>query len=517
MSTHEITLHIPVDRKETAQWIQTQSPSMVADALSICECAINSMIKTTGDEKVQNIHLLFEKRTLDLKKELQAVKSKKDEENKEYEEKLGNTEAEIKKTYSKKIQNLEDELRAHSKEEDTIRRKVIHEYDEIRNRDMNVHAQEIRRMNDSFGREISQLHERLQDGRSQLVEREAAMQSNEETNKKLLADCTKRLENILCKRNNVVKGQEGEASVHEIFSRLNLGLLHDDSHNKSQGYADATWEYDTPSCQTSLRCMVEVKNVMAIHSKKDVAKFDTDLQVAVASGRCNAAMFVSLQARIPGKEKIDITSMHGVPVLWISRLALDEMSVSTCVELAFMFFAQCWPLLCEGRGDDDISTTTSSMCDHLERQRGEYNKLTKIITRIESASRELYDEAKTLKDVRNKLIEGIDKLQIKNPQLVPVFEYNRSVENLQKSISNWHLDKCRYPVTVSDLQLEDTELERFALHDTNFIDAITYVKQNNSKKRKIKSMSGEDKDEMNNSSEHVVKKAAKKNSKTKEK
>jgi hypothetical protein len=236
--------------------------------------------------------------------------------------------------------------------------------------------------------------------------------------KRVEALASENREVLSCLSGSHARGRIGEHMVESTFSRLQMGTWQDDSSNPAEGFADALWEFCSTTGAPKLSALIEVKNVAALHSQKDIAKFHNDMASAIASNRANAGMFFSLSARFPGTRPLHICIMHGVPVCVASRSADDPMPATSLIELAFHAMAEVWPMICRQRGSG-VEGTILAAAEHYDRQLQDMDKLSKRIISISRLSVSLAREAKGLERLRDDWSTGIERLRHAHPQLVP--------------------------------------------------------------------------------------------------
>lgn len=251
------------------------------------------------------------------------------------------------------------------------------------------------------------------------------------------------------------RGELGEALVKQIHDTLNLGVLQGNSHTRSPGVADFTWSYTPPGDVRAVSALVENKFSHSGDSTCDVDKFMRDVDVAVRAGRVNAALYLSLIRRVAGRPKLSVDMVHGVPVMWASRDASDDMSAASLVEVAFSAFAATWPMLC-GRDDDSANVALQKVSALLNAQVDEYARLEPRITFLEKTSNQMRSEAVLLRKSRDTLVRQITNFQISNPS-VCVADLQEEVEGLEDSVltavRTYHQRKRGYyPKHADDLK-----------------------------------------------------------------
>lgn len=224
-------------------------------------------------------------------------------------------------------------------------------------------------------------------------------------------------------RSSASQGKLGEDFVSRVHADMALGTWEDTSHRPEEGYADAMWTLEL-SGSRKMRCLVEVKNVASLNPTKDLQKFDLDVSQGVRMGAINAAVIVSLRARIPGTKPLHLSIEHGIPVLRLSRESDDVLPARTLVQLGFTTLASAWPLIQNQRGDDqdqgrDVLNAASAF---LDEQLSKTTKLSKNIDELEKQARALNRIASDLKKTRDCIVKSVDCIRVQYPQLLPEFE-----------------------------------------------------------------------------------------------
>ena len=267
------------------------------------------------------------------------------------------------------------------------------------------------------------------------------------------------------------RGELGERFVRHVHDAMNLGTLSDNAHQRAAGYADGTWSYQPPGAERAISALVEIKFAATGDSEKDVAKFHRDLDVAVRAGRANAAVYFSLLDRVGGKAVLDLEIVHGVPVLWASRGAADELSAGSLVQLAFNAFATAWPLMC-GR-DAGSDATLQSVASLLAAQMDEYAKLEPRIAFLERTGDQMRREAGLLRKTRDALVAKVANFQGRHPALCAAAEMGSEAADGAETLEASTLQAIRahharrggyYPKTTQDLsrELDEAQLSKLS-------------------------------------------------------
>lgn len=243
---------------------------------------------------------------------------------------------------------------------------------------------------------------------------------------------SRRIEHLfgaLCGNNSTRKGEVGEAFVKRIHDAMQLGTLASNGRIKAPGFADHTWEYAPPAAADAssppppLTALVEVKFSHDPGRARDVGKFDEDVRVGVTSRRINGALYLSLVERLAGRPRMSFEVLHGVPTLWVSRAAEDDLSAATMVEMAFLAFAQAWPLLCATQVEAEDAAGAGRVHEEALRRAGafvhaqmrEHEKLDPRIASLEKVAEQLRRETLHLRKLRDGLFASAYQFQAQTP------------------------------------------------------------------------------------------------------
>lgn len=336
--------------------------------------------------------------------------------------------------------------------------------------------------------------------KNELQKRTEALDSALTAKDNAVAEFSRRVESLAAENREMIsnlsgtstaRGKVGEHLVETTFARLQLGSWQDDSANPAEGFADALWEFSHPSSPHKLSALVEVKNVAAIHSQKDVVKFHTDLQTAIANGRANAGMFFSLSARFPGTRPLHLCLMYGVPVCIASRSADDPMPASSLIEMAFHAMAEIWPMVCKQGLNTDVEQTIHAVAEHYDHQLQELERLSKRIASLSRLAASLSREVKALEKFRSDWTKDIEKLRQMYPQLcLDTQTADEEDETGEEAMDVWTSSgavqfmeaissfrdrgtKKRYPQKLSDLELT-TDSQAFVDSLPNALEIATF-------------------------------------------
>ena len=277
---------------------------------------------------------------------------------------------------------------------------------------------------------------------------------------------------------NTAVGKMGEDFVSAVHASMDLGSWEDTSKRPEEGCADAVWTLDFPSSR-KMRALVEIKNVATLHSVKDLQKFENDVSQAAKLGSINAAVLVSLRARVPGKKQMDISLRQGIVVAYLSRAADDPLPAETLVRLGFYSMASIWPLLQFHRGDSDQhSSALQNASAFLDEQLLKAQKLSKSIDDLEKQCRNLRRVSVDLKKTRDSMVNGVECLRTQFPQLQPECEepdkgladpwISPGAQELLRLVVAWKdAHGGRYPKSWADLGALPESVKSFFLETTS--------------------------------------------------
>jgi len=254
--------------------------------------------------------------------------------------------------------------------------------------------------------------------------------------------------------NSSDKGRAGENLVRHVHERLERGTLEDCTHVKAAGFADYTWDWTPPDC-ARITCLVEIKNSRSCDKSRDLNKFALDVREGSQTQRINAAMFISLVDRVAGKPRVSIELVHGVPTLWASRQPDDDISPSALVELAFVTFAGCWPLLAVNESRNDITSHAmlQAVASCLKSQVGEFQRLQPRIDSMQDAADRILREVTHMRRIRDDLMQGARAMQLKLPGVSADEEVENLVAHLEKAVRDYRAaHRERYPKELADLK-----------------------------------------------------------------
>lgn len=260
------------------------------------------------------------------------------------------------------------------------------------------------------------------------------------------------------------KGEMGESIAHHVFADLELGVLEVPGKNPSPGVADGLWKLDFDGDVPGIRALVEIKNCKKLHSKNDIAKFNTDVRAAVSQNRINCALLISERCRIEGTKKIDIRIENGILVVRASRAADDDLSVASLVKFVFVSVAQAWPHL-SMHTQTNKDAVVGDIAAFLSTLLVQISSLDPRIKFLRDTGNKMLREAVQLDELQHKIVHGIEALQTKHGQLktrgmTEDIEIDSGVTSkVMDAIEAFVIKKTHYPTNISDLPLDADILE----------------------------------------------------------
>lgn len=470
MAFAEIQLKLPADRAESAKWILQQSPDRVADVLLASE-AVHKCLQSVHSGKVLEE---AEERHAAAVAELTRL----------HEEELKG-EREVARSNMIRAQNAAEETRqareraAKDREELWAHNKtVLHEMSASHRSAIELLSKQASAMAESVKAKDDQLCQLTK------KQREAT---------ELYAEQIHKLTSSFAGKPSSV-GQLGEEVVRNTLHALGLGEYHDDSHKKTPGYADGTWIYQPADAKKRLVALVEVKNASAdtstclLSTSKDIAKFLED--VRAASARVSMAMLISLNKRIPNKDRITLSMETGVFTVWASRDASDSLPAVTLVEMAFRVAAETWRILSSLRpSEEDQSSLLASLKAHIDGQITRFLSIDKQIDRMVDSANSQLRAAKEMKAVQVQMLSSAQAVLLKLPHgdgggADDDFWQEEGGKRLLAAVLDWKGSKgggTRYPQKASDVN----HLVG-AVGDECFAEAVRRAKVDEAAKRKRK-------------------------------
>jgi hypothetical protein len=303
----------------------------------------------------------------------------------------------------------------------------------------------------------------------------------------------------LCGTSNA-RGQLGEHFVEGVHAELALGVLKNNSNQRRAGVADATWSFTPPGADAPLAVLVEIKNVARGATADDLDKFERDVRAAAQCGRVHGALYLSLVGRVPGKRSLELELLHGVPVLWASRAASDDLSARSLVQLAFASLATALPLLTAAGGGDGDATAPllAELALHFRSTLAQCHEMEPRITWLERTAETMRREAVLLRKSRDKLVQQVAAFETRHQLAVGEAATTDEAElraAVVAAIAAFHAaHHGRYPKAATDLPLADpAHRERLAARPELFHACDREVRDRNqaSKRRREAGGAGE--------------------------
>ena len=563
-ATTTIELCVPSSRVECAAWIVAQTPEDAADALSLCEATARAVKCQVSDGEIarltaesaqlrgeldrarakseDGIRTAIEEQRRELTLRFQAERDKscadQDARRVQHERALATLAAEKEEALAEAAKVRLNQKSLHEEqlsrvqgllnhELETLRRKLQSSCDELANVKNSERAeradalenlraahdlklQQLKAENDSRAAEIdkhmnmqlSWIRQELELTRERLAKADSERETVIRESKNEIREMWSQQRSVLggLRGSSSSVGQVGEHLVCTVFSALQIGIWEDTRGIANAGDGQWSWSGDGGG---PLQCMVEVKRVASLHTQKDVAKFWANVDTNLKAGKINAAMLLSLSARVDNARQLDVRMYNGIPVLLASRCADDAIPAAKLVELAFYAFASLWPSLARSRGGD-AEGLLDAVARRFNAQMEEVTQLSKRIDSIERCAQSLHREASGLRKVRDSICTGIEQVRLQYPQLY-ISEFNdEGGEDIEKT-DEWSTDRgralCeavesfrrlrhgRYPKTLSDLEkvggvaAMSEEVKTFASTSNRLDKAVSLVKSSQKRKR----------------------------------
>lgn len=408
----------------------------------------------------------------------------------EVNQRVKSIQADIHRNTSSEIERLKTEKNKLDKE--------IAETTKIMENNMNMYNQQLETERSFSQRRIGEIEEQQSLRVKELQEfvnsyKEQAQQARKEKDV-MVENLHSRFDSIFA-GGSQVKGSIGENIIDEVFADLELGTMTDVSKNTGQG--DRLWEYDFQSHRVGsagvpkLQAMVEIKNVKdRLHSKHDIGKFENDIISGIQQNRINAAILISLSARVSGTKQVDLKFEHGIPVLRVSRNSDDSIPASNMVKLAFITLAEVWPFITYKR-EESVNSIVEDMISHVDTQLISINSLTRQINSLEKSGLQLQRDSVALKKTRDSMLKQVEILKIQHPCMwggdKVEADDDGGEEEIREACMNaiikYRQDKGRYPQAPKQLTMLETD-QILAIGTQLFESVVKDVRGINAKKRK---------------------------------
>ena len=468
MTFVQIQLKLPAERADAAKWILQQSPERVADVLLISEAVHNCLQSAHSGQVLKDAEERHSAAVAEL--------------NRLHEQELKG-EREVAKSNMIRAQNAADETRQ-ARERATKEREEILAHSKSTLHDVSAsHKSAV----ESLSRQVSAMAASVREKDEQICN--LARKQEEATER--YAEQIHRLTSSFSGKPSSV-GQLGEEVVRNTLNGLGLGEYHDDSHKKTPGFADGTWIWQ-PSDAKRLVALVEVKNASSdtssclLSTSKDIKKFLDD--VRAASGRVSMAMLISLNKRIPNKDRITLSMETGVFTVWASRDAGDSLPAVTLVEVAFRVAAETWRVVSSlGQNDANQSSLLASLKAHVDGQITRFLSLDKQIERMVDSANSQLRAAKEMKAVQVQMLTSAQAVLLKLPHgdagAENDFWQEEGGKRLLAAVLEWKRSKgggTRYPQKASDVNHMAG-----SVGDEFFAEAVRRAKAGEAAKRKRK-------------------------------
>lgn len=373
MTTVDVSLTIPADQTHCAKWIQTQTPHVVAHILAAAEHTYD-LIHTHGPVDQQNNQTRF------LKAEI----------------------ARLTQEHETQRQYAADQHTQHMQKHEADRQK---EMQQIRADG----AQRYTEMHTIMQKQMEDLHAQRDKLQNDLQHLQTVQKQEMDKRHSEITAVMQRLTG-----NSATIGHIGETFVFDVHAAMQIGTLTRNANARIPGKADATWRYG------DIVCLIEDKfgksaDDSARLKDGDIEKFEKDVKCAVAQGRINAALIISLEKRIPGRPQIAVDVSLGVPTVWASRNFSDAISARSLVELAFRTMVEVFSLVRQ-QGDTEC-VIVNAISNHLDAQMNTHTELQKQVDAILKGIEIQMKRANDLTSLIQKLISSTSVIRNRFPTL----------------------------------------------------------------------------------------------------
>jgi hypothetical protein len=504
MATTTVSLTVPAERTNCADWLAGQAPVAVADVLeaaeTLCTCVLSSergpsdalreelrRVRGAHAEEVDGLaSTIHEQCAVDLVRRTDDLRERHASETALLEAQVRERQGDVERT-KRVLEEMHTrscaELAQHRDQllDDVDRLKgtlATHETESARRMDERTEALRAEFERDRAMRELlyqknegnlQLLLEEMRQGvearvavdRVQYEQRirtlEEAVERRDTELREVQSTTVARVETLFNSLvgNSARKGDVGEALVRTIFAELELGTLAHVGRVQCTGFADFLWDFAPPTAATPLRAIVEIKFSQQGNRARDVVKFHEDVREAVHTGRANAALYISLVDRVEGRPKISVVLLHGVPVVWAARNADDDLSARSLVEMAFTTLAHIWPQLCSATGSDAV---LHEVVSHVAQSIADFERMDHNLRAIEKANETIRTNTAQVRTARDRLLSAAHRFRTKHDARPTVDETALRCEVTEKMRAYYGRRK-RYPSSLEELEVDVGEHE----------------------------------------------------------
>lgn len=461
--TTTVSFSVPEDRADSCtSWLSKQEPVVVADCLDLTETIFHALQREVGEGAVLELRAVvdkFEKDKVSTASAWRAERAKLEEDHandlldtkraaRERELALESKavadrealKASLKAEERRNVEDLETKclrlnqllqnsenkfIADHAKEKDLQQQQFMHQIEQVRrdkDHEMNLKNQALD--------DRSKLFAMIDDSKKEIQKR---LDEIEKLNEKLNKEKDKYQEFASNFSSPSSQGKIGEDFVRKIHADMALGKWEDTSHRPEEGAADAMWELQFPNSR-KMRALVEVKSVANLQAGKDLGKFENDVSQGVRLGTINAAVLISLRARISGTRPIQLSIDHGIPVVRMSREADDALCARAMVQLGLTMLSTTWPLLQAHREAQSDDALLTACCGFLDDQLNKAVKLTKNIDDLDKQIRTISRIAMDMRKTKESIVRSVETIRVQYPQLLP--EADTDDEDQDPSVSS---------------------------------------------------------------------------------
>jgi hypothetical protein len=498
--TSRLVLIIPAEHDQELKPLEDQSPHVLADLLNIAKRILDTSRTTLPADHDAVIER--EKQLLtQYDNKLATITANHQAETRQIQVKLAECEqliqcrdAQINMMRGESIKIREEEmLRAQrtADQQQTLNKQQLDDLRHFAKQEVELstqrHQAELSQLREDLEKakqEVDQAHQQVQQARQEAKDHVREMAANYATK---LEQSTSRIEPMLQKASETIEsfragvraGTAGEQLVCQVFDSLELGYLDDTRHATGPGHEDFRWRCP-PSpgqgrdWQHELICNVEVKDSQKLHSQHDIQKHITRTQEASVTAATNAGLFISLRCRIPNMRPIQLKSISGIPVLYVS--GGGSLPAQAAIETGFRLMAILWPLLHAASQADGTDHTTANeqqrfdticnaVTEHLEQHINRLHNIDKDINELEKNAQAQLRIASRLRKNRDTMLADITSIQQTVPEIAPqlrccpqqptaeTIDADTETELIHRVIQFYNDNRHRYPKTWDDIDL----------------------------------------------------------------
>lgn len=428
-----VSLEIPADRLETKQWIESQSPAVVADIFDVAKELFqftSSMASIQQNEKIATIaqqHLrgMKDKETkiAELSGEIQNLNRKLEE--------MSTTRDSEAKAYTQKQILLHEELHRNQIQE------IMKTQQEVIFRNQEQMKTSYEKTSERYENEISRLNNEIH-----------TLKMSEKSTNSHMSDILRESTSVLKQfTKDVNSGYTGEDLVRAVFDEeINIGNLEDTSRSIEPGAEDYLWKKD--DTVTS----IEVKFKANIHSIHDMQKHKVRIFEAARMKKINVAIFLSLKCKIPNKPLLSVENVSGIPVIYAA--VGSGLSPKQVIYNAFVFAST---LARQTIGKEEDQTESELLVEQvvasLDKFMKNLNQQQDLIHQMRRQVNQNFRCLEALEKNKNQMISEIEGVRTDHPRLCPAFDDTDDSDtcDVVQAILDYLSKNRKYPTSPDQL------------------------------------------------------------------